>query len=336
MKVLRKAITIYMILAVMASVLLPPAVGYAAAPAKTVTASVKPGKVSGLKAKALGFRSVKVTWNKKSDANGGYRIYRATSKNGKYKLIKTVKAGVASYVDRSLKAGRTFYYKVAALSVKNGKKTRGALSSVASAKSVSPNVKNLTASSGAVGQVKLRWNKVSYAKGYVVYVKALGDSKYRKLTDTANTKAVYNGLKAGGKYHYKVRSYRTISGKRVYSSYSGVASATVKKSVTGYSSKVEKEVFDAINKARVAKGLDAYGSGSKNARVRAKQLADNFGHAGNGDECICRVDGGTTEIINLFKSSKQHWDALMSPTAYVITVGVYYVDKTAYVCIKIG
>jgi fibronectin type 3 domain-containing protein len=55
--------------------------------------------------------SVKVKWSKVSGASG-YKLYRATSKSGNYKLIKTTKS--TSYTNKKLKNNKTYYYKVKA------------------------------------------------------------------------------------------------------------------------------------------------------------------------------------------------------------------------------
>lgn len=44
-----------------------------------------------------------------------YKVYRATSKNGTYKLMKTVKDGATKYTNTSFTAGTTYYYKVKAV-----------------------------------------------------------------------------------------------------------------------------------------------------------------------------------------------------------------------------
>jgi len=61
-----------------------------------------------------GSKKITVKWNKISGASG-YKVYRATSKNGKYTCVKTVKSGkTVSFVNKSLKKGKTYYYKVRA------------------------------------------------------------------------------------------------------------------------------------------------------------------------------------------------------------------------------
>ena len=40
-------------------------------------------------------------------------VYRSTKKNSGYKKVATSKKGVASLVNKKLKAGKTYYYKIA-------------------------------------------------------------------------------------------------------------------------------------------------------------------------------------------------------------------------------
>lgn len=61
-----------------------------------------------------------LTWKKVNGASG-YEIYRATSKNGKYKKIATVKKNSAktTYKDRKLEKNKKYYYKVRAYKTVN-------------------------------------------------------------------------------------------------------------------------------------------------------------------------------------------------------------------------
>ena len=58
----------------------------------------------------------KVTWAKISGADK-YYVYRATTKNGTYKKIVTTKK--LYYTNTSAKKGKTYYYKVKAVSTSN-------------------------------------------------------------------------------------------------------------------------------------------------------------------------------------------------------------------------
>ena len=73
--------------------------------------------------------NAKLSWAKISGATK-YEVYRATSKNGTYKLIKSTTS--ASYTDKSVKSGKTYYYKVKAIHSKSA--ANSAYSSVDSIK----------------------------------------------------------------------------------------------------------------------------------------------------------------------------------------------------------
>ena len=72
----------------------------------------------------------------------------------------------------------------------------------------------------------MSWDSVSGAKGYKVYIYDKAKKKYvHRLTKRASVKSViHRGLKKGVTYKYKIRAYRKVNGKTVYSPYSAVKS----------------------------------------------------------------------------------------------------------------
>lgn len=80
-----------------------------------------------------GKKTATITWKKVSGASG-YKIYRASSKNGSYQCIKTVKNNVTSYKNTSLKTGKTYYYKVRAYRTVEKNNVYGAYSTVKTVK----------------------------------------------------------------------------------------------------------------------------------------------------------------------------------------------------------
>ena len=76
------------------------------------TVVVRPEKVTNVKVTSPKKKTAKITWNRIYGASG-YKIYRSTSKNGTYSLIKTMTSGsTVSYTNTNLKSGKTYYYKV--------------------------------------------------------------------------------------------------------------------------------------------------------------------------------------------------------------------------------
>ena len=63
-------------------------------------------KVSKINLQNLKKRKVRITWKKVKNADG-YQVYRATKKNGKYKLVKVVKGNKkVSYTNTKLKKNK--------------------------------------------------------------------------------------------------------------------------------------------------------------------------------------------------------------------------------------
>ena len=81
------------------------------------------------------------------------------------------------------------------------------------------------------GKVRLSWKSVPGAKGYRIYIYDKAKKKYvHRLTKRASVKSViHRGLKKGVTYKYKIRAYRKVNGKTVYSPYSAVKSVKVRR-----------------------------------------------------------------------------------------------------------
>lgn len=188
-----------------------------------------PEKVQNVKASSKSYNSIKITWNKAAGADG-YKIYRATSKSGKYSAIKTVtSASTLSYTNTGLTTGKNYYYKVRAYTTINGSKVYGSYSSVVSAKP-SLSKPSLYLSAGSK-KAYIKWSKISGASGYEIYRASSKKGYYSKIkTITSGKTTSYTNSKLTRKktYYYKVRAYRYVSGKKVYSSYSSVKYVKVK------------------------------------------------------------------------------------------------------------
>ena len=79
--------------------------------AKTVkfTANVK------IKKAAASGKSVKLSWKRNKKATG-YVIYRSTKKNSGYRKVATTRKNTTSVTNKKgLKAGKTYYYKIATI-----------------------------------------------------------------------------------------------------------------------------------------------------------------------------------------------------------------------------
>ena len=88
----------------------------------SATAIQKITKIDGL--------SNKIQWKRVDDASG-YVVYRATSSNGIYQRIAVIGAGTrVYYIDKDIKNGKKYCYKVAVYRNVNGKKIKSKVSKV--------------------------------------------------------------------------------------------------------------------------------------------------------------------------------------------------------------
>ena len=187
------------------------------------SAKTQLAKTSSLKTSAT-YNSATLTWAKVTGATN-YRIYRATSKSGKYSLIKTVSSSTTSYKNSGLTTNKTYYYKVVAIRAvtMNGKKVTytGISSSIVSAKPsfTKPVIQSMTSKKYSI---RLGWGKVSGANGYAIYRSNSKNGTYSRIAYT--TKTYYNNkkLKSNKTYYYKIRAYRTVDGVKKYSNYSSI------------------------------------------------------------------------------------------------------------------
>lgn len=163
--------------------------------------------------------SVKLKW-KKNKAAKKFTIYRSTKKNKGFKAVKTVKKSTLTYTDKKLTCGKTYYYKVKAI---NGKKSK--TSKVKKVKVVPVKVKTISAASSKCGEITVTYGKSSGASGYQLSCSPTAKGKFT-VVNTSKQTSFTHSLDMGTAAYYKVRAYKTIKGKKVYSSYSKVVSAT--------------------------------------------------------------------------------------------------------------
>lgn len=200
----------------------------------TYTLSVSSGYSTSkptLKASALAYNKIKLSWNKYSSADG-YAVYRSTSKSGGYKEIKTITSkSTTSYTDTKVTPGKTYYYRIRPYKNVSGKKNYGSYSSIVKVKAAPAKV---TISSIKVGskRASITWKKQTDISGYEVYMSTKKDGGYKKvkmISKASTTRYVKTGLTKGTKYYFKVRAYKTVNGKKIYGDFSSVKGIRVTK-----------------------------------------------------------------------------------------------------------
>ncbi len=192
---------------------------------KKLTFNIVPANVKNLKVSQT-TSTIKLSWSKVSGATG-YRVYKYDGKNKKW--VKVADTKKVNYTVRKLKAGTSYKYAVKAYA-KSGSTTYWSAAYVSLSTATKPATPTLKVTAGKK-QAVLSWNKISGATGYEIYMSAHKDGGYKKVTaikKNATVKYTKKNLKKGTIYYFKVRAYKTVDGKNIYSAYSVVKNVKVK------------------------------------------------------------------------------------------------------------
>lgn len=143
--------------------------------------------------------SPQLTWEA-VDGAVSYRVYRATSKNGTYSLMKTTTK--TSYLNTSARAGKTYYYKVVAVAERSAANSAESALRYRTCDLPSPVVS--VGNAEASGKPRVTWGAVEGATGYQVYRAKSKNGTYTLMKTTKSTSYTNTAAKAGDTYYYKV------------------------------------------------------------------------------------------------------------------------------------
>ena len=190
--------------------------------AQQTVAKLTLGKVSGLKAKKIKVaKSSEITlaWIKVTGAKS-YEVYQKSG--SKWKKIKTTSS--TSYTVKKLKADKEYQFRVRA--VVDG--ASGAYSSTLKVETI-PETTSLKLKAGSK-QLTASWSKVSDISGYEIQYSTSKKMKSAKKVSAKKSakKTTIKKLTKGKKYYVRVRTYKTVNGKKIFSDWSKVKNVKVK------------------------------------------------------------------------------------------------------------
>ncbi len=146
---------------------------------------------------------IRISWKTQSYA-AGYKIYRATSKKGKYTLVKTIEnKKTGAWGDKMAVYGKGYYYKVVCY-VKKGKNIYNSPKSAYVYKKHVMAVPKIKAVKKSRTSASLSWNKIEGASKYTVQYKKAG-GKWVTVKTTAVSKTI-SSLKKNTKYYFRVKA----------------------------------------------------------------------------------------------------------------------------------
>lgn len=169
-----------------------------------------------------------ITWKPVTGASG-YTVYMASSANGTYKKAGTTKGKVLSLTITNLSAAKNYYFKIRAYRTSGGNTAYSGYSpsKYCGTAATTPTISKITAGKR---KITLTWKDVSGESGYQIYMSTSLKGTYSKIATPKTNTTSYTkiGLSTGKTYYFKIRSYRIVNGKTIYSSFSGVKYMKVK------------------------------------------------------------------------------------------------------------
>ena len=140
-----------------------------------------------------------------------------TAKKSFVRVTKTAST-VDTYTVTNLAEGTEHKFAIRAYKTINGKEVLSKTYPTVTANTYLPVVTSFKATAG-INSVKLTWNKVSGAEGYVVYRYDTAKKSFVRVTKTASNVNTYTVTKLaeGTEHKFAIRAYKTVNGKEVLS-----------------------------------------------------------------------------------------------------------------------
>lgn len=321
------------------------------------TSDIKTGKPN-LTATRRTATTVTLSYSKVTGATG-YKIYRATKKDGTYGYVGATKS--LSYIDKGLQYDSSYFYKVRAYKVVDDKKVHSKYSDVLSIYTTFSKI-NLNVKGNDSNSIMLSWNKIKEASSYKIYRSDTINGTYSYIGITNSTSYLDENLKSNETYYYRVRAYKKVNGVK----YNGVYSDRLKATTLNITptptptptpspetkeSKYANEVLSLVNVERKNVGLDTLKMSDilmPAANKRAEEIKVLFSHMRpDGREWSTIIDdynisvriagenlayGYNTpeEVVTGWMNSPGHKANILNESYNNIGIGVYIYNGTVY------
>lgn len=233
----------------------------------SIKSGIQIGRTTILYVQSKSSSSLKVAWKAISGATG-YNIYRASSQSGDYTQIATVGSETTNYTDKGLQTGQNYYYKIQVLNQVGSYKGCSQYSKVLSGQPIGKTKISYVQSYNST-KLKLAWNKVDGATGYIIKRSTSKNGTYEEIktiTSGSTTSYKNSGLQPGKTYYYKVETVNSNNGITGYSGYSSAVGGKTVNPTTISKTKAVSTAAIQITWAKVsgASGYQIYRSTSSN------------------------------------------------------------------------
>lgn len=174
---------------------------------------------------------VTLTWDKQTAANG-YEVFKYDASSKKYVLYKNItNPNTNTCKVTGLASNRKYDFKVRAYQIDDSEKTYAPFGAVVSQYTsiAKPNLNS--AKSTSKKKIKASWSKVGGASGYQVMWSTYKNFSKNYKTKSVKSKYLSKTVTAAQSkkiYYVRVRAYKTINGKKVYSQWSNTKKVKTK------------------------------------------------------------------------------------------------------------
>ncbi|WP_288529283.1 GH25 family lysozyme [uncultured Eubacterium sp.] len=174
---------------------------------------------------------VTLIWDKQTAANG-YEVFKYDASSKKYVLYKNItNPNTNTCKVTGLASNKKYSFKVRAYQIDDSEKTYAPFGAVASQYTSIANPKLNSAKSTSKKNIRASWSKVGVASGYQVMW-----STYKNFSKNYKTKSVkakslsktVTTAQSKKTYYVRVRAYKTVNGKKVYSPWSNTKKVKTK------------------------------------------------------------------------------------------------------------
>lgn len=174
---------------------------------------------------------VTLIWDKQTAANG-YEVFKYDASSKKYVLYKNItNPNTNTCKVTGLASNKKYDFKVRAYQIDDSEKTYAPFGAVVSQYTSIAKPKLNSAKSTSKKKIKASWSKVGGASGYQVMWSTY--KNFSKNYKTKSVKAKYSSktvttAQSKKTYYVRVRAYKTINGKKVYSQWSSTKKVKTK------------------------------------------------------------------------------------------------------------
>lgn len=298
--------------------------------------------------KASNSTSIKLTWNKISNAEG-YQIFRLDTSTNTYSKIYTASASTTSYIDKNLSPSTKYSYKIRAY-YKVGTAIAYSPYTSFSAKTAVPALTGLSVSSPSYSSVTLKWTAASGASGYQIY-QLSSTGNYELIATVASNVTSYTVgfLSPSTTYTFKVRAYYKNGSSTTYGEFAAIKATTT---AASQEVSVADEIFTLINAERKKAGIRLLQKNdeiTEVAQLRAVEISEKFGEIRpNGKSWDTVLDDAglyrwryigelrshgflsASSVVSDWMSDTTSKNQILDEKVTDLGVGVYYKGNTPY------